>query len=65
LDEKESEELLPLIEESIKEYEEKGGTPWNEIRKDWEEELAKREKNLVVAEGTNDVYSSHRSKRRA
>lgn len=50
LDEKESEELLPLHLEAIAEYEQKGGRPWSEVKREIEEELAKREKLSVVAE---------------
>jgi hypothetical protein len=59
LDEKESEELRPLLEESIKEYEQKGGRPWGEIEKEWEAELEKRErreKQPIVAEKKKNVY---------
>lgn len=56
LDEKEDEELLPLIEERIKEYEEKGGRPWEEVEKEWEDAINEREKKPVVAE-KKDVYS--------
>ena len=59
LDEKESEELLPLIKASIAEYEEKGGRDWSEIEKEWEKELEKRERQPVVAEKKKkkDVYT--------
>ena len=50
LDEKESEELLPLHQEAMAEYEQKGGRPWEEVKRDIEEELAKREKLSIVAE---------------
>ena len=59
LDAKEDEELLPLLEESIKEYEQKGGRPWSEIEKEWEAELDKREKRKkqpIVAEKKKNVY---------
>ncbi len=50
LDDREDEELLPLIKESIAEYEEKGGRPWEEVKREIEEELARREKLNVLAE---------------
>ncbi|MEK7352976.1 MAG: hypothetical protein AABZ77_00535, partial [Chloroflexota bacterium] len=50
LDERESEELLPLHLEAMAEYEQKGGRPWEEVKRDIEEELAKREKLSIVAE---------------
>lgn len=50
LNEKESEELLPLHLEALAEYEKKGGRTWDEVKKDIEEELAQREKQPVVAE---------------
>ncbi len=50
LDEKESEELLPLHMEAIAEYEQNGGRPWSEVKREIEEELAKREKLSIVAE---------------
>ena len=50
LDEKESEELKPFIEEARREYEEGRTRPWSEVEKEWEEELAEREKLSVVAE---------------
>ncbi len=50
LDEKESEELRPLIEEARREYEEKGGRPWEEVEKELDEALARREKLSIVAE---------------
>ena len=57
LDTKESEELLPLLEESIAEYEKKGGRPWEEVEKEMEEEINKRERQPVVAEKKKNVYS--------
>ena len=51
LDEKEDEELIPLIEEARKEYEEKGGRPWSEVKHDLDEILAKRDNKIgIVAE---------------
>jgi len=50
LDDREDEELLPSIKASIAEYEEKGGRSWEEVKRDIEEELAKREKLSLVAE---------------
>ncbi|MBI2849939.1 MAG: hypothetical protein HYX80_02720 [Chloroflexi bacterium] len=51
LDEKEDEELIPLIEEARKEYEEKGGRPWSEVKRDLDEILAKRDNKVsTVAE---------------
>ena len=57
LDAKESEELLPLIKESIAEYEQKGGRPWEEVEKEIAEEIKKRERQPVVAEQKKNVYS--------
>ncbi|GEM_PF-387749 len=62
LDTKESEELLPLHLESIAEYEEKGGRPWEEVERELDEALAKREKQgkrkkLPVAAERKDVYT--------
>jgi hypothetical protein len=50
LDAREDEELLPLIKESIAEYEMKGGRPWADFEKELEEKLAKRERIPIVAE---------------
>ncbi len=50
LDTKEDEELIPLIEEAEKEYKEKGGTPWAEVKQEMEEILAKRAKLSMVSE---------------
>jgi hypothetical protein len=44
LDNKEDAELLPMIRERIKEYEEKGGRPWSEVEKEMESEIAKKER---------------------
>jgi hypothetical protein len=57
LDTKESEELLPLHLEAIAEYEEKGGRPWEEVEKEIEETIAKREKQPVIADKKKNVYS--------
>jgi hypothetical protein len=57
LDTKESEELLPLHLEAMAEYKEKGGRPWEEVEKEIEEEINRREKQPVVAEPKKNVYS--------
>ena len=56
LDEKESEELLPLHQEAMAEYEQKGGRPWEEVEKEWEAAINEREKRSAVAED-KDVYT--------
>ncbi|MBI4180584.1 MAG: hypothetical protein HY528_01490 [Chloroflexi bacterium] len=50
LDEKEDEELLPVVKARLAEYEEKGGRPWSEVKREIEEELANREKLSIAAE---------------
>ncbi len=50
LDEKEAEELAPFIEEARREYEEGKTRPWEEVKQEMEEILAKREKLSIVAE---------------
>jgi len=50
LDAKEDEELVPMIEARLAEYEEKGGRPWAEVEQEWAEAIAKREKLSMVAE---------------
>ena len=50
LDDREDEELLPSVKASIAEYEEKGGRSWEEVEREWEEELARREKMSMVTE---------------
>ena len=50
LDEKESEELLPFIEEARRDYEAGRTKPWEEVKQEMEEILAKREKLSMVAE---------------
>ncbi len=59
LDEKESEELLPLHQESIAEYEQKGGRPWEEVDKELKEVIEKRKRKIqpVVAERKKDAYA--------
>jgi hypothetical protein len=57
LDEKEDEELAALHKESMAEYRQKGGRSWEEVEKEWEEAIKKREKHPVVAEKKKDVYS--------
>jgi hypothetical protein len=57
LDTKESEEFLPLHLEAIAEYEEKGGRPWEEVEKEIEKAINKRENQPVVAEQMKNVYS--------
>ena len=50
LDEKEAEELRPYIEEARREYEEGKTRPWEEVKREMDEILAKREKMSIVAE---------------
>lgn len=50
LDAKEDEELIPIIEERVAEYEAKGGRPWEEVKKELEQARANRKKAMVVAE---------------
>lgn len=50
LDEKESEELAPFIEEARRDYEAGRTRPWEEVEKELDEALAKREKLSIVAE---------------
>jgi predicted metal-dependent peptidase len=53
LEAKEEEELLPEIDAAIAEYEEKGGRPWEEVEREWEEAIARREKVPMVADKKN------------
>ena len=50
LDEKEEEELLPMIDAAMKEAEEKGFIPWEEVEKEMDEYHAQREKAPIVAD---------------
>ncbi|MDP3880304.1 MAG: hypothetical protein Q8Q07_08405 [Dehalococcoidales bacterium] len=50
LDAREDEELAPLIEEARAEYEKNGGRSWEEVERELDETLAKREKLSRVAE---------------
>ena len=50
LENREDEELVPMIEAARAEYEEKGGRPWSEVEAEWEEEIVRREKLSIVAE---------------
>jgi hypothetical protein len=50
LEAKEDEELLPIIDAAIAEYEEKGGVPWEEVEKEMEDAISKREQALIVAD---------------
>ncbi len=43
-------ECLPIAEAALKEYEEKGGRPWEEVKKEMEEAISQRERSLMVAE---------------
>ena len=51
LEEQEDAELLPLIDEARKEYEEKGGRSWDEVEREIEEEISRREAEKVRGEG--------------
>ena len=53
LDVKEDEALIPVIDARLTEYEEKGGQPWDEVRKELEEARARRKEIPVVAERKN------------
>lgn len=58
LDDREDEELLPLIRESIKEYEEKGGKPWEEVDKELEAEHQKgNRRNRAGAMAPKEKYT--------
>ena len=54
LDEKESEELLPYIEEARREYKAGKTKPWSEVKQEMEEILAKRERKLSIAAERKD-----------
>ena len=53
LDEKESEELLPLIDAAVKEAEEKGYIPWEEAKKRWTKQPADKKLPMMVADKKN------------
>lgn len=54
LDAKEDEELIPIIETRLGEYEEKGGgRPWEEVEKELEEAINERDQAMIVAERKN------------
>ncbi|MBI4188662.1 MAG: hypothetical protein HY529_05600 [Chloroflexi bacterium] len=44
LDAREDEELVPLIQAARAEYKEKGGRPWSEVEREWEETVSRKEK---------------------
>lgn len=50
LENREDEELIPIIEARVAEYREKGGRPWSEVERELEEHIAKREQLTIVAE---------------
>jgi hypothetical protein len=50
LDEKEDEELLPIADARLAEYEKKGGRPWSAVERETEEYLAELDKVPIVAE---------------
>jgi hypothetical protein len=50
LETKESEELVPLLEEAMEEYKEKGGRSWEEVKKELDETIKTRKRELLVAE---------------
>jgi predicted transcriptional regulator len=52
LNDRESEELLPLIDEAVKEAEEKGYIPWEEAKKRWRKP-ADKELPVMVADKKN------------
>ena len=56
LENREDEELVPIIEAAVKEYEEKGGRDWSEVEREWEAQIAKSEKLSMVA-GKKDVQA--------
>jgi predicted transcriptional regulator len=53
LEVKEEEELLPEIDAAIAEYEEKGGRPWEEVEREWEQAIKERNKVMMVADKKN------------
>ena len=53
LNERESEELLPLHDAAMKEAEEKGFIPWEEAKKRWKKESAENKQPMMVAERRN------------
>jgi hypothetical protein len=57
LDAREDEELAPLIDAAMAEYEEKGGTPWSVVDQEMRERIARREKLPVVADKNDDVQT--------
>ncbi len=50
LENREDEELIPIIEARVAEYREKGGRPWSEVAREMEEQIAKREQLSIIAE---------------
>jgi hypothetical protein len=50
---RESEELAPIIDAAIAEYEKDGGTPWEVVEKEWKETIEKREQAMMVADKKN------------
>ncbi|OGO37170.1 MAG: hypothetical protein A2147_00310 [Chloroflexi bacterium RBG_16_57_8] len=65
LDDREDEELNPIIDARMAEYREKGGVPWSVVEREMEEVIARREKLPVVADKEKDVQTRYRSRRAA
>ena len=55
LDAKEDEELIPIVEAALAEYEEKGGRPWEEVEKELEEAIKARQQPMMVADKKKNV----------
>jgi hypothetical protein len=53
LDDREDEELVPIIKASLAEGKEKGGYTWDEVAKEVRGTIAKRKKALLVADKPN------------
>lgn len=48
LENREDAELLPIIESARSEWKEKGGRPWSEVEREFEEAVAQREHTAEV-----------------
>ncbi len=48
LENREDAELLPIIESARSEWKEKGGRPWSEVEREFEEAVAQRERTAEV-----------------
>ena len=56
LENREDEELLPVIDAARTEWEEKGGRPWSEVEREWEEQIVKRGQLSKVSEKKDVQY---------